>query len=348
MENNNEHNVLVSIIIPVYNVEQYIRTCMDSVICQTYTNLEILLIDDGSTDNSLMICREYEKYDTRIRVYHKSNEGLGLTRNYGLTRVKGKYVTFLDSDDYLGSDAVYDMVDVAEKEKADLVIAGFKKVTNEKKVLYTEKYKNEIFIGEQVKNDLLPRMIGSKPEKKDSIFRMACGKLYLVSRIIENHIEFLSERTVMSEDLAFQIELLPMLEKAVVISEEIYYYRQNPSSITARYEQSRFDRSVRMYQYVLDKIKEKGLPIDSELRAQKMLFVHLFGALRQEDPLASGKKRSECIKSISNILQNEVLQNIVISYPVNKLDTKQKIFIFLVRHRMKYCIYVALRLARYM
>ena len=75
MKNIPEHNILVSIIIPVYNVEKYIRECLDSVIHQTYTNLEILLIDDGSTDDSLAICREYERYDTRITVYHKSNEG---------------------------------------------------------------------------------------------------------------------------------------------------------------------------------------------------------------------------------------------------------------------------------
>lgn len=343
MKNIPEHNILVSIIIPVYNVEKYIRECLDSVIHQTYTNLEILLVDDGSTDDSLAICREYERYDTRITVYHKSNEGLGLTRNYGLAKVTGKYVTFLDSDDYLELDAVHNMVDIAEKESADLVIAGFKKVTNEKKILYTEKYRNETFLGGQVKDDLLPRMIGSKPEKKDSIFRMACGKLYLVSRIIENHIVFPSERIVMSEDLAFQIELLPVLEKAVVIPKDIYCYRQNPSSITTRYNKNKFGRLMLMYQYVLDKIKEKELPGGSELRAQKMLFVHLLGALKQENPSASGKGQSECIKSISDILENEIVQGVVKTYPTNKLDAKQRIFVFLVRYRMKRCIYIVLR-----
>ena len=103
----------VSIVVPVYNVEKYLKRCVDSLIEQSYSNLEILLVDDGSKDSSLSICKEYELKDSRIRVFHKENEGLGLTRNYGIERATGEYITFVDSDDYLTSDAIAAMLDRA-------------------------------------------------------------------------------------------------------------------------------------------------------------------------------------------------------------------------------------------
>ena len=114
----------VSIVVPVYNVEKYLKRCVDSLIGQSYPNLEILLVDDGSKDSSLSICKEYELKDSRIRALHKENEGLGLTRNYGIERATGKYITFVDSDDYLTSDAVEAMLGKAEATDADVVIAN--------------------------------------------------------------------------------------------------------------------------------------------------------------------------------------------------------------------------------
>ena len=114
----------VSIVVPVYNVEKYLKRCVNSLIGQSYSNLEILLVDDGSKDSSLSICKEYELKDSRIRVFHKENEGLGLTRNYGIERATGEYITFVDSDDYLTSDAITAMLDRAIATNADVVIAN--------------------------------------------------------------------------------------------------------------------------------------------------------------------------------------------------------------------------------
>jgi len=97
---------LVSIIIPVYNVEPYIRRCIESVICQTYTNIEIILVDDGSLDKTGIICEEYTKRDNRITVYHKDNGGLSDARNYGIERANGEYYVFIDSDDFVDQDYI--------------------------------------------------------------------------------------------------------------------------------------------------------------------------------------------------------------------------------------------------
>ena len=99
-------NELISIIVPVYNVEKYLKKCIDSILNQTYSNIEILLIDDGSTDNSGIICDNFKKRDSRIKVVHKKNSGVSSTRNYGLDLATGKYISFVDSDDFVECDFI--------------------------------------------------------------------------------------------------------------------------------------------------------------------------------------------------------------------------------------------------
>ena len=112
---------LISIIVPVYNVENYLKECIESLINQSYSNTEILLIDDGSTDNSGIICDEYQKVDSRITVYHKKNGGLSDARNYGIERMNGNYVTFVDSDDFISIYTLEIMYEVAINYNSDLV-----------------------------------------------------------------------------------------------------------------------------------------------------------------------------------------------------------------------------------
>lgn len=121
----NDSGLLVSVIIPVYNVEAYLRESLNSVINQTYGNLEIIIIEDGSTDNSARICDEY-RWDDRVLVIHQKNHGLSAARNVGLDRMKGKYVAFLDPDDVYHPYYIQDMLATLEREKADLVICRYK------------------------------------------------------------------------------------------------------------------------------------------------------------------------------------------------------------------------------
>ncbi len=112
---------MVSVIIPIYNVEKYLRECVDSVLAQTYTDLEIILVDDGSPDNCGAICDEYAARDSRIKVIHKKNGGLSDARNAGLKIARGEYIYFLDSDDYIRNDAVEKLVKSAEVQKPDII-----------------------------------------------------------------------------------------------------------------------------------------------------------------------------------------------------------------------------------
>lgn len=130
----------ITVIIPVYNVEKYLREAIESVINQTYSNLEILLINDGSTDNSGIICDEYEKLDSRIKVFHEKNGGLSVARNVGLDNTTGKYIMFLDSDDFLEPDAVENMYKEIINKDADYIIGNYINATEE-----GEKWEKPIF-----------------------------------------------------------------------------------------------------------------------------------------------------------------------------------------------------------
>ena len=123
---------LISVIVPIYNVEKYINRCIDSIIEQTYTNLEIILVDDGSTDNSGSICDEYAKKDNRIKVIHKENGGVSSARNVGLDTAIGQYITFVDSDDYIEKKYCEILLKTLKKQKADCVACGYNRIYKNK------------------------------------------------------------------------------------------------------------------------------------------------------------------------------------------------------------------------
>ena len=119
-------NEKISIIVPVYNVEKYLKKCIDSIVNQTYKNLEIILVDDGATDRSGEICDELAKLDNRIKVYHKKNGGLSDARNYGVERATGSYVGFVDSDDYIDAEMYEKLYEAITKEAADVAECNLK------------------------------------------------------------------------------------------------------------------------------------------------------------------------------------------------------------------------------
>lgn len=177
---------LVTIIVPVYNVEKYIYECVDSLIKQTYKNIEIILIDDGSKDKSGAICDNYAASDARIKVIHKQNEGLGFARNTGLKVAQGKFVTFIDSDDKADADLVENLVNGIYEANGDTCIGGFKRISENGMVSFEESYDKAVFEGKNVYNKLFARMLGSAPDKHDAI-RMSVWNVMYSMDIIRKH-----------------------------------------------------------------------------------------------------------------------------------------------------------------
>lgn len=216
-----EKILLFSLIVPLYNVEKYLKRCIESLINQTYDNIEILLIDDGSTDNSLNICSNYSKVDNRIKVFHKENGGLSDARNYGIDRAKGDYVIFIDSDDYIDTDTCEKFLPYC-KENCDIII-GNAYVQNKTEEKIKNYYINKVITGKEF---LLEGY-------KNSAISMAAW-LYIYKRtfLIENHFKF--KYGIYHEDEEFTPRTLMFAEKVRTTGEFFYHYDVRDDSITTK------------------------------------------------------------------------------------------------------------------
>lgn len=222
---------LVSIIVPVYNVENYLSKCVDSIINQTYRNLEIILVDDGSTDCSSKICDEYAKNDTRILVIHKANGGQSEARNIGISESKGEYIFFVDSDDYIEYNAIETMLEIAENKNVDMVIADIYSV-NEKGEILNEGKGQYTFQNES---------LFSAEEAAQAFAELDWGpwnKLY--KRSIHKDIYFPQGK--IHEDEAIMFQLFERCDKIVYTNARLYNYLQREGSTTsAKYSLKKMD-----------------------------------------------------------------------------------------------------------
>lgn len=216
----------LSVIIPVYNVEDYLQECVESVIKQTYTDLEIILVDDGSSDNSPKICDEFATKDNRIKVLHKENGGLSEARNEGLKLATGTYVTFLDSDDYwLNIDSVKTLSKIWNTYK-NVDIIYFNRITKcqNGNTIVPQPFNLEMINGKS-KVDVLRYFIGS-----GNFIVSACNKVVKRSLLINNNILF--KKGIFSEDIDWNFKVTLFAEDLYAINEPFYGYRKREGSIT--------------------------------------------------------------------------------------------------------------------
>lgn len=205
---------MVSIIVPIYNVAPYLPACLDSIIQQTYRDLEIILVDDGSTDGCAAIADEYKAKDERIRVIHQTNSGLSAARNAGLREATGEYVWFIDSDDYVALNACEILVREATQDDDDVIIFSRQRFTEEgpleDDILPNERYNTG---REYIEHHLT-----------NNFSHSACHKLCKRELLINHHIEFESGRY---EDCYFSFRVMCVAQKVKVISDILYFYRRD-------------------------------------------------------------------------------------------------------------------------
>lgn len=238
-----KENFLVSLIVPVYNVEPYLRRCLSSIISQTYKNLEIIIVDDGSTDNSGLICDEYALSDKRIKVIHKENGGLSSARNVGLGIATGEYIGFVDSDDYIDLSFVEKMM--ANNNGYDMIMCRFCIEEGSKKYIPMPfDYTDNVLINGYDVFELICR------EKVDC---SCCTKLFKKT--------FFEQKTFpigkTNEDFVFLSNVLLDVDSALYIKDVTYYYIKRNDSITTKpFSKSQFDKVYNSYDCI-DVVREK-------------------------------------------------------------------------------------------
>jgi len=325
----------VSIIVPIYNAEKYLNQCIGSLISQSYQNLEIILVNDGSTDNSGKICDYYEEKDTRIKVIHQQNRGLSEARNKGTVNCTGDYLMYVDADDWLDNETCISVIDATLKYSADIVMWGHKKEylygrSKENRPLNTNKVFNE-----KNKTWLLRRLIGlvgkelSSPTKTDA-FSSAWGKLYKKDLIINNKIQFLDTYEIGSEDVLFNIEAFYRAKVIVYLDALFYHYLQdNPKAITKSHKSTLFPRFMKLFEHIKSFLIDNKLSQEFYIALENRIALSIINNSLSITSKGNHENLGKKIKSIKGILQNEVYRTALMRLETKYLPFYWKIFFLL-------------------
>ena len=334
----------------MYNVENYLDRCINSLRIQTLRDIEIILVDDSSTDSSLEICNKMALEDSRIKVIHKENEGAGFARNTALQIVTGEYIGFLDSDDFVDADMFKTLYDKAEEYGSDLVMSGVLFVDgnmfSEEGECIRKTYFDEDthFETEEDLKKLRMGIVGATPDDNDdSKYGMSIWKNLFKAEIIkQNNITFQSEREMLSEDALFMIDYIACIKKATGINEAFYNYCRNEASISKSYKKDRFEKSL-VFVNEVQKRFEKDIP-PQEYR----IYIYRFWQAMcrvlcsQEIMYAEDNniKYTDLKERLKEVCTHSLTERALESYPIGTLPLKQRVFAYGIKYRLYFLLKV--------
>ena len=295
---------LVSIVIPIYNVEEFLPHCLNSVTAQVYKNLEIICVNAGSPDSCAQILDDYKAHDSRIVIVNQTNQGLSGARNTGIKEATGEYIMFLDSDDWIDTETVFEAHEKITAENADLVMWSYVREFPDKKIeKHIFDFGDKVFEGEDMKA-LHKRIAGltgkelANPENADSAVT-AWGKLYRTECIKD--LEYIDTKIIGTEDALFSLEAFCFVKKAVYIDKCFNHYRkENNKSLTKKYKSNLYDQWQELYKRMGDVLKKYDLPIEDALNNRIALSIIGIGL----NELLNNTKQSEKIKKINSVINS--------------------------------------------
>ena len=311
-------SIKVSVIIPIYNVEQYLRQCLDSVINQTYKDIEIIIVNDCSPDNSLQIIKEYQQKDERILLVDlKENLGVGLARNEGIKISNGEYITFIDSDDWVRKDYIEVLYNSIIKYNTDVVFSKFERYDNNSKNIINNKrkinYYNKVISNIKDKKNLIlsePKILINLIIKKDFI--------------IANNIIFPKE--VPGEDVLFILKLIAINSKIIYIKDTVYFYRENRDSsiMTDINKKLNFDYDVlfSFFDEMLNVFKQAGT--FDIYKKELFVFLFIFFCREVTEKNLTSKQYFDSV----DVFKRKFYQDDFSFLKIKKIKNKIRLFVF--------------------
>ena len=346
----------VSIIVPVYNVENYIERCLNSLVNQTFKDIEIITINDGSTDKSLELINKYVKEDIRVSVIDLGDEGVSYCRNLGVEKANGKYIMFVDSDDWIDFNMVEVMYKKAEENNIDLVMCSyireFKDHSKEKIFNLPEEI---IYKEDKVKNELLRKLVGpvkeelSNPEMLDALGTV-WGKLYRADIFKENKINFVDLKEIGSaEDTLFNIFTFNYLKKVMFLNKPMYHYwRDNPKSVTSQYNSKLKEQRKVFFKYISDFIKENNFEQVFEEALNNRICTSVLGLGLIECSKNNKISGINKIKNIKKIINEEYIRNAYKNLELKYFSIHWRVFYFFIKNKMSFCSYLMLSIIEFL
>lgn len=321
----------ISIVVPIYKVpEQYLRKCIDSLINQSYENIEILLVDDGSPDSCGIICDEYGKRDNRVQVIHKKNGGLSAARNSGYRAATGEWIMFVDGDDWIEPATCQTMADIAMKDNVQLVMCGMTKEYGHSSEPYKYYLENgKIYVGEECKwlQEQLLHFNGN----------IAVAYCKLISRqlLMDNGIEHDEELKQGAEGLEFNLRLFEKLESAEFINKSFYHYIYNENSISASHNEANHEFVIRCFEKIKHFIdnSENAYWLRSWLD-NRLLYVVVTTAISGYFNPTNKESYKDKKKKYSAYLEKSIVKEALNTQNLEGLSRQRKIILFFIKHRM--------------
>ena len=336
----------VSIIVPCYKVEQYLNRCINSLVCQTLQDIEIILVDDESPDRVPQMCDNWASKDSRIRVVHKKNAGLGMACNSGIDIASGDYIAFCDSDDYVDLDCYEVLYNAAIANDVDGVYSGIKRVTDGGDVtIMSQAVEAHIFALNEIPSFQLD-MIASAPSDKVERSRQMSAKIVLYSgKIIrENHIRFHSERQYISEDLLFNLDFLQHCHKVMELPKSFYYYYINTASLSQVFRIDRFEKYKLLRDYLLNHYNDIGPQREFKNRVNKMFISYVRGAIKK---IVTSEETYRNKKNLlAGICNDDIWNKLAYEYPIERLPKNKWLVFKLIQYRLITILFFLFKLGK--
>lgn len=322
-------NKLVSIIIPIFNEENNIRDLLNSLIGQTYINIEIILVDDGSQDESLEICKRFSAEDSRIIVISKKNGGVSSARNVGIEYSKGEYICFFDGDDYIEESLVSELVSTIENTRSDVTFTGYNLLYGDRKIPRENSVKSGVYSSEELLTTVLDNGTMSGIQ-----FGSACTSIYRLDIINTSKIRF-NEKIKINEDGIFNIEFI-LASDLVSINNDIKLYNYRQSSLNKRdYEFLKENIEIATL-YIENNFREVLPSFETQIASRKVSeSLWLILNLCQQDNIKYSIIKRELLLIISNVKDSSGINFV----GENELGKHKLVYYYLIRNGMSRTIY---------
>ncbi len=345
-----EKETLISVIIPIYNVADFLAHTLNSVIQQDYRNLQIICVDDGSTDNSPAILEEYARKDSRFCIVTQQNQGVSSARNAGINRAQGSYIIFLDGDDWLDSNTCSQALSTAMEYDADVVMWGYRKEYSHHSEIVQPIKKLTIFDGQSLKS-LHCRLIGpngedlSHPENLDSL-GIVWGKLMKLKPISDNNLQFSHLKDIgSSEDVLFNVQLFSHIRKVVFTPKILHHYRKdNASSITRLYRSKLITQWNHLFSLMESEAKQLPYATEAKLCVRNRISLSVIGL--GLNILNSGHKWHHQYAELSHLINSSWYREAIKHFPLHYFPAHWKLFFFCAKYRLTCVVYTLLHVIR--
>lgn len=332
---------MISIIVPIYNVEKYLKKCVNSILNQTYKNLEVILVDDGSPDRCPEICDDFAFQDKRVKVIHKENGGLISARQAGLRAASGEYIGFVDGDDWIEPDMYMNFYDSVVKYSPDIVVSEFIFDYETEKVKSSQNLTKPFFSKQEMINEIYPSMLFKPPYYNFGIYPCCWAKLYK-KELLEKCLFKVTPKIKIGEDSAFTYPCLIQANSLAYVDKYGYHYMNNPDSMTGSYDSNMENTILIPYNILKKAFSENNYNFSSSLNYY--LFYLLEFIIRNEASSRNKKTKKEIKKTLKAFICNKEIASSMKNIKFSALPLRKKLILVLILLKNTELLYLCVRL----